>query len=817
MPVECLVYECSGDPIHPPLNCPPGSEIDCVTCECSQSITDTTTTTTTREPCPAGAVLINPLTQLADYTLTELTIQTGQSVKINLFHDCFNLSREFRINIESDTFPTILTYPTSYWPINNLIYRKFGGLNKYPNFVIGDTTPGTSFYLNENLQFCGGASSAVPCQNNNYELVFYNVEAGTYTINILYSDPLTLAQQTRTFTVNVVEPTTTTTSCPTGYVGGYRFDDIDLHVGNPIVTGYDFKCPKCVYTCVPEDSIYPTDPSYTGLVSYSTKEECDSWAYLTARTSIQCACLQSDNKYHNGELLNINDSLTNYTRLNLSNAYVGTWDGSLVNRFYFGENNSISENTYWAFSPVTDGSLFLYFNGTSVSGNWSFEVSMWDSSNNVTQLIYKTFASSLSHNSTVSDPLSAGGYVYLQANNKYFIAFTKENTETGNFNFTDPASQTELNSANSILLQFCNSSVLNTTTTTQNPNTSTTSTTTHNPSITSTTTTTLNPNTTTSTTTTQNPLTTTSTTTTTQNPLTVTTTTTTTQNPSTTTTTTTLNPSTTSTTTTQNPNTTTTTTAQNTPTTTTTTQNPNTSTTSTTSTTTTQNPNTTTSTTCQPISGYTRSISMSLGYKYTGMTNLSAQFINTNGQNYGCKLTTGFVDVGFGNYLLTTQIPFDFRGALKFYSGLTFLGAISINSEEYEYVDVRVSSRCTGVGIPATVTKTSFSTYESESIEFRITDDYYASEGRSLDITFEGYPSLIGALVTFEVDGSNSQKFVKYANILSDTTLRIELIKDELQTIGAGRWNYEIKSILSNGHVLTLAIGNIIIIPPFGD
>ena len=54
-------------------------------------------------------------------------------------------------------------------------------------------------------------------------------------------------------------------------------------------------------------------------------------------------------------------------------------------------------------------------------------------------------------------------------------------------------------------------------------------------------------------------------------------------------------------------------------------------------------------------------------------------------------------------------------------------------------------------------------------------------------------------------------------SIINETTLRIELSSANLNAIGAGRWSYEIQAILSNGHTVTLTIGNIIIVPPFAD
>ena len=83
---------------------------------------------------------------------------------------------------------------------------------------------------------------------------------------------------------------------------------------------------------------------------------------------------------------------------------------------------------------------------------------------------------------------------------------------------------------------------------------------------------------------------------------------------------------------------------------------------------------------------------------------------------------------------------------------VTIVGALAINPEEFEYIDANITSRCTGTGLNTSVLTSNFSIDATDSIQLRLSDDYYASEGRSLDITSEGWPSLTGATVTFEVD-----------------------------------------------------------------
>jgi len=67
----------------------------------------------------------------------------------------------------------------------------------------------------------------------------------------------------------------------------------------------------------------------------------------------------------------------------------------------------------------------------------------------------------------------------------------------------------------------------------------------------------------------------------------------------------------------------------------------------------------------------------------------------------------------------------------------------------------------------------------------------------------------------FYVDGKiNFSKTISY---IDSKTLRLELGSTDLQSIGAGRWSYEIRSIFPSGHTVTISVGNLIITPAFGD
>ena len=95
---------------------------------------------------------------------------------------------------------------------------------------------------------------------------------------------------------------------------------------------------------------------------------------------------------------------------------------------------------------------------------------------------------------------------------------------------------------------------------------------------------------------------------------------------------------------------------------------------------------------------YTLDFTIALGSSKTGLT-LNAQIVTTAGVDLGSAITTGFTEIGNGNYLLhTTAIPAGHRGGIKFYeSGIpgTILAFAAINPEEAERVDVALSTLAT--------------------------------------------------------------------------------------------------------------------------
>ena len=82
-------------------------------------------------------------------------------------------------------------------------------------------------------------------------------------------------------------------------------------------------------------------------------------------------------------------------------------------------------------------------------------------------------------------------------------------------------------------------------------------------------------------------------------------------------------------------------------------------------------------------------IGLALGTSQTGLT-MAAMIVDTSGGDVGSEITSGFTEIGQGNYLWhCTTMPDDHRGGVKFYEdGVpgTILAFVAINPEEIETI-----------------------------------------------------------------------------------------------------------------------------------
>jgi hypothetical protein len=93
---------------------------------------------------------------------------------------------------------------------------------------------------------------------------------------------------------------------------------------------------------------------------------------------------------------------------------------------------------------------------------------------------------------------------------------------------------------------------------------------------------------------------------------------------------------------------------------------------------------------------HTLDFALPLGKGKTGnAAKLRAQFYDSTGTDAGAEISTGFVEIGAGNYHWHyAAIPDDFRGGVKFYlsDNPEVLAIAAINPEEGENMDVKFSS-----------------------------------------------------------------------------------------------------------------------------
>ena len=81
---------------------------------------------------------------------------------------------------------------------------------------------------------------------------------------------------------------------------------------------------------------------------------------------------------------------------------------------------------------------------------------------------------------------------------------------------------------------------------------------------------------------------------------------------------------------------------------------------------------------------YPFAFSIALTTSDTGLT-LYGQLVDTAGTNVGAQITTGFTEIGSGNYLLSvTAVPNNHRGGLEIYNNANdaLLAFGAINPEE---------------------------------------------------------------------------------------------------------------------------------------
>lgn len=217
---------------------------------------------------------------------------------------------------------------------------------------------------------------------------------------------------------------------------------------------------------------------------------------------------------------------------------------------------------------------------------------------------------------------------------------------------------------------------------------------------------------------------------------------------------------------------------------------------------------------------YTLTIGLALGSSQTGLT-LSAQLVDTAGANVGSAVTTGFVELGAGNYTWTyASFPDDFRGAVKLSSSGTLKAIAAINPQEAEYTDAKTSSRL-GTSTSATITYTG-PVATSGDVTIVHGDDYNNTDSRALEWSTTDtatWPDLTAATITLTVKAhaGGAAELTKTGTVVTPTgatkKVRVELTAANTTSLALGSHKFDVQATLASGRIATLITGTLNVLP----
>lgn len=205
---------------------------------------------------------------------------------------------------------------------------------------------------------------------------------------------------------------------------------------------------------------------------------------------------------------------------------------------------------------------------------------------------------------------------------------------------------------------------------------------------------------------------------------------------------------------------------------------------------------------------YTLDINIALGSSQTGLT-LSAQLVDTAGANVGSAITTGFTEIGVGNYLWHyTGFPDAHRGGVKFSTtGGTLKAFVAINPEEAENLQGSLTAaRAAKLDLIGTgVATVSQPVQDSGDITTIRGDAYSNTDSRSLEWTTTAatvWPTLTGASVTFTARSlTNTSELTKTATVVTSTgaskKVRVELTPSDTSSMALGPHKFDLQATLS--------------------
>ncbi len=214
---------------------------------------------------------------------------------------------------------------------------------------------------------------------------------------------------------------------------------------------------------------------------------------------------------------------------------------------------------------------------------------------------------------------------------------------------------------------------------------------------------------------------------------------------------------------------------------------------------------------------YNHTFSIGLGIAQTGLT-LHAQ-LQAAGVNVGSSITTGFTEIGAGNYELLASIPGDFRGSIIIFNAANDVMTSGDINPPGDVLDLSVSGHSAG-SVGAALARIGANTIELSSPvaeggdinPLYVGDAYTSANGRALIFTNSSntWPELTDFDAFFY-----AQDLVITAEITVATgagkTITVELLAADTEQLEAKRGIYALKVIetADDTNVITLAEGRL--------
>lgn len=197
---------------------------------------------------------------------------------------------------------------------------------------------------------------------------------------------------------------------------------------------------------------------------------------------------------------------------------------------------------------------------------------------------------------------------------------------------------------------------------------------------------------------------------------------------------------------------------------------------------------------------YTAIILVQLGSTDTGLT-LSAKLYDSSNVQQGSTITTGFTELGNGEYQWVVSLDDSFRGTARFYSGgSTYQTSLPINGSLYYLVAIKGRTDLIGSA------EVEFSNPLVQEQSFTIVrgDDYSSALGNMPTYTNEDWPDLTGATVEFRCKHRYTGTYIDPIECeASGTTIAIPLpteVTEDL-AIGTDAYLFDVQATLPDGKV----------------